>query len=333
MIGQTFVFRNNIYIKECASIASEREGRGPLGGYFDSIMKDDLLGQKSYELAEVQMHKSVMNLLLHKAKAKITDVDCILAGDLLDEITGASFAAREMERPFLGLYNACATFGEALTVGSLGIEAGQFRNIICSTASHFCTAERQYRFPLELGNQRTPLSQRTVTATGAALLTTEKSAVKITTATVGKVIDYNVTDANDMGGAMAPSARDTFFAHLKDTGREPDYYDAIYTGDLGSAGARVFRMLCKEQGVEVEGKHFDCGELIFNSAAQNVQQGGSGAGCNSSVFCSYIFRKLKSGEYKRALLMPTGALVSKTSALQCQTIPGITHAVSFERED
>ncbi len=331
MKGQTLFFRNPIYVLGCSSIAGPKEGEGPLGKYFDKSVGDDLLGQKSYERAEVKFHASVIKYLLNKTKIPSAEIDACFAADLLDEIVGSSFTMREFDIPFMGVYNACASFAEAIISGSAMIEAGLMRRVICSTSSHFSTAERQYRFPLELGNQRTPLAQWTVTGAGAVMLDSENGKIKVDLATIGKVIDFGVKDANDMGAAMAPAAADTLRAHFKSTNRAPEYYDLILTGDLGEAGSRTLKRLMSETGYDMENNYEDCGALIFNREAQKVGQGGSGAACSSMVFAGYVFKKMLSGEYKKVLLAPTGALVSKTSSLQGESIPGICHAVSFVR--
>ena len=261
--------------------------------------------------------------------AKDGDVDLCISGDLLDEIVGASLTMREFDIPFMGVYNACATFAESLILAASLIDGGNFERIICSTSSHFCTAERQYRYPLELGNQRTPLSQWTATGVGATMLNRVKGKIRIDCATIGRVVDYGVKDANDMGACMAPAARETLLAHLEGSSRDVDYYDLILTGDLGEAGSGLLRLLMEEKGVKLGEKYRDCGVLLFNKAAQDVGQGGSGAACSSSVFNSYVYKKMMCGELKRVLLIPTGALCSKTSTLQGESVPGIAHAVSF----
>ncbi len=331
MKNNTIIFNEDILIEDTATIVGPKEFEGPLGKYFDKHTKDDLLGQKSYEQAETKLHVSTIRHLLNKAKLNEKDVDLCIMGDLLDEISGCNFTMREFPIPYIGVYNACATFGEALILGSLALESNLINRVICSTSSHFSTAERQFRFPLELGNQRTPLSQWTVTGVGATMLNKIKGSVKIESATIGRVVDYGITDANDMGAAMAPAARDTILNHLEGTGRDVDYYDLILTGDLGEAGHNLLKILMKERGITLLENYSDTGIMVYNRVGQDVCQGGSGAGCSSSVFNSFVYKKLLCGELKRVLLIPTGALVSKTSNLQGESIPGIAHAVSFER--
>ncbi len=329
--GATLFF-NNVYVASTSSIAGEKEGEGPFGKYFDSLLKKDELGTKSFELAEIRMHTYAIKHLLFKTKLAPEEVDCLLMGDLLDEIVGSSYSAREFAIPFLGLYNACATFGEALAIGSVFIESGFMQRVICSTSSHFSTAERQFRFPLELGSQRPPLSQWTVTGAGATLLASSGGDIKITCVTIGKVIDFGITDADDMGAAMAPSARDTLINHLKDTKRKLDYYDMIATGDLGKAGAKMFKLLMEQEGYTLGDNYQDCGAIIFDREDSDVMQGGSGTSCSNIVFNGFLYKKMLEGVYKKILLLPTGALLSKTSTLQKQTIPAVAHAIAIEVE-
>lgn len=331
MKDNTIFFKKNILIESTATIVGPKEYEGPLGKYFDKHLKDDLIGQKSYEQAETRLHISAIRYLLNKARRDESSVDLCIMGDLLDEISGCNFTMREFDLPYFGVYNACATFGEALIIGATMLESTLATRVICSTSSHFSTAERQYRFPLELGNQRTPLSQWTVTGVGATMLNTEKGCVRLESATIGRVVDYGVTDANDMGAAMAPAARDTLINHLEGTNRDLDYYDLILTGDLGEAGHRLLKLLMEEKGIPLGDNYSDTGIMIYNRMGQDVCQGGSGAGCSSTVFNSFVYKKLENGELNRVLLIPTGALVSKTSNLQGESIPGIAHAVSFER--
>ena len=334
MKNQTMFFKTPVEVSETATIVGPKEGEGPLGKYFHHILKDDLFKQKSHETAEYKMHEAVIQQLLNRSKLSASDISCVFAGDLLDEIVGSSLALREHDIPFMGVYNACASIGEALILGAAMLEAGLMDKTVCSTTSHFSTAERQYRFPLELGSQRTPLSQWTVTAGAAILLTRGENSVapnpKITCATVGRVIDFGIDDANDMGAAMAPAALSTITAHLADTGREASYYDLILTGDLGHAGSRLLTKLAGDKGIRLEENYSDCGILIYNREAQKVGQGGSGACCGNAVFSAYIYKLMREGKYKKVLFVPTGALLSKTSSLQGESIPGIAHAVALE---
>lgn len=326
------LFFNNVSVANTSSIAGEREGQGPFGKYFDSLLKRDELGTKSFELAEIRMHTYAIKHLLFKTKLAPEEIDCLLMGDLLDEIVASSFTAREFAIPYLGLYNACATFGEALIIGASLIDSGFMQRVICSNSSHFSTAERQFRFPLELGAQRSPLSQWTVTGAGATLLASTGGNVKITCATIGKVIDFGINDADDMGAAMAPSARDTLINHLIDTKRTLDYYDLIITGDLGKAGSKMLKILMQQEGYTLGDNYQDSGAIIFDKEDKDVMQGGSGTSCSNIVFNGFLYKKMLEGVYKKILLLPTGALLSKISTLQKQTIPAITHAVAIEVE-
>lgn len=331
MNNQTIIFKKPVSIAETTTIAGPKEGNGPLKDYFHNILGNDLLGQKSYELAEIKMHIYAIKNLLNRAHLSESDINCVFCGDLLDEIIGCNYTMRDFDIPFMGLYNACATFGEALILGAVMIDSEQMEKVICSSSSHFSSAERQYRFPLELGSQRTPLAQWTVTGAGATLLSSEDTTrIKITCGTIGKVVDYGVDDANNMGAAMAPAAMDTILTHLKDTDRKLDYYDLIATGDLGHGGSRLLQKLMKDKGFDLKENYTDCGILIYNREAQDVQQGGSGAGCSNLVFNSYIYSQMKKGRFKKVLFVPTGALVSKISSLQGETMPAIAHAVAIE---
>ena len=331
MKNHTIFFNNPVYITETSNIAGPKEGEGPLKNYFSSILKDDLLKQKSHEHAEIKIHTYAIKQLLEKTGYSNHDINCCLCGDLLDEIITANYTMRDIDTPFLGIYNACATFAEGLIIGSSFISSKQMDKVICSVSSHYATAERQYRNPLELGSQRTPLSQRTVTGGAAVMLeSTKKSDILITSGTIGKVVDFGVSDANNMGAAMAPAALDTILTHLADTDRDASYYDLIITGDLGHSGSRLLQKMAKSKNLDLTNNYTDCGILIYNREAQKVEQGGSGPCCSGLVFCGYIYKMLKQGKYKKVLLVPTGALLSKTATLQGATIPGIAHAVSIE---
>lgn len=332
MENHTIIFKKPVSITATTSIAGPKEAEGPLQKYFHNIIKDDLLGQKSFEMAEIKMHIYMIKSLLNNAHLTENDIDCVFAGDLLDEIIGSNYTMREYDIPYCGMYNACATYGEALIMGAVMISSDIMKRVICSTTSHFSSAERQYRNPLELGSQRPPVSQWTVTGGGSAILSNqEESNIKITCATIGRVMDFGVRDANNFGAAMAPAAMDTIITHLKDTKRDLNYYDFIVTGDLGKAGLRILTKLMKEKGYDLNTANYDdCGVLVFNTEYQKTEQGGSGAGCSSMVFNSYIYKQMKLGKIKKVLLVPTGALVSKIASLQGETIPAIAHAVAIE---
>lgn len=327
---QTYLLEKDVYIQSVYSLAGPYEAKGNFREYFDCVMQDDEWKCKSHEMAEIQMQRYTIGECLSKANVSPMDCDVIMGGDLLNQIVPTSFSARGFNTPFMGLYNACATFGEALAIASMLI-CGDFKKVVCCTSSHYATAERQYRFPLELGTQPTPESQWTVTGCGAVLLTDNQcDAPKIKGFTIGKIVDFGLSDANNMGGAMAPSASDTIIRHFKDTGRSPDYYDLIVTGDLGRFGRDTLHYLCKKEGYELDNLN-DCGSMIY-STEQKAGQGGSGAGCCSLVFTSYLYKKLMEGSLKKILFVPTGAMLSKDSALQGESIPGIAHAIVIERD-
>ncbi len=328
-MSRTFYFKNNPRIIATSTIAGPKESNGGITDYIETRLNDDMFGEKTFEKAETKLMSHVIKGVIANANVNETDIDAIISGDLLNQIIASTFSARNFNVGYLGLYNACATFTEAITVGATLIDGGYMENVVCATSSHFSSAERQYRYPLELGCTRPPLAQWTVTGAGACIISNKGDGVKVTSATVGKVVDYGVTDVNDMGAAMAPAAVDTILTHLKDTNRNPDYYDLIITGDLGTFGSRILKDLLWEKGIDIEKNHVDCGELVYN-IVEDEFQGGSGAGCSSLVFSSYVYKKMREKKLKRVLLLATGALLSSVSSQQGESIPGIAHAVSFE---
>ena len=327
---QTIIFHSRPCVLAGYSIVGPKEAVGPLDPYFHKRLRKDDFGQSSYEKAECKLHMSAISGAIIAAGLTPKDIDVNIGGDLLNQIITSSFSARELDIPFVGMYSACSTFGQALILGATMIDGGYISRAACSTSSHFSTAERQYRYPLELGTQMTPTSQWTVTGAGCTILGThgEGSKICVECATIGKVIDFGISDANNMGAAMAPAAALTVARHLKDMERSVDDYDYIVTGDLGIYGSRLFLELLESEGIHASGKHKDCGEMIYDKK-QRCPQGGSGAGCSSVVFNSYFMHQMRSGSIKRMLLIPTGALLSKLSSLQGETIPGIANAVSF----
>ena len=311
-----------------ASIAGEVEAVGPLASYFD-LTVDELWNEDTWEKCEAKMFEQAVRIAVEKTGMFMDDIDCLLGGDLLNQIVSINFAARALQRPFIGLYGACSTMGESLMVGAMLLDGGFAETVACVTGSHFSTAERQYRFPLELGNQRSPTAQRTVTGAGASILG-RGGDIKITGATIGKVVDLGIKDSENMGAAMAPAAADTLLMHLQDTGKGPQDYDLILTGDLGRFGYDIMLDMTKEAGVDIRQNYNDCGMMIFDRARQNVDSGGSGCGCSAVTLNGYILGKLASGELKKVLFMPTGALLSPTTTLQGGSIPCISHAVVIE---
>ena len=326
---QTIFFKNKPRIVATGTIAGPKECAGVVGKYVDKTLADDTFGESTYEKAECKMLRYAISKAIENAKEQEENVDLLISGDLLNQIISASFAARDFDFPFLGVYSACSTLSESLALAAMLVNAGYYQKIVAATGSHFSSAERQYRYPLELGNTRPPQSQWTVTGAGGAFIANEGSRVAITSATLGKVVDFGVTDVNNMGAAMAPAAADTILNHLRDTGRKADYYDLIITGDLGALGSRIVKDLVWEKGVDMQKNHVDCGEIIYN-VVEDEFQGGSGAGCSAVVFNAYIFDKLRKKELGRVLLCATGALLSTVSSGQGESIPCISHAVAIE---
>ncbi len=328
---QTIVFKNKPVMKSCYSIVGEKEGNGNFKDYFDYVLIDDLFDEKSYEKAERKILELCMFKAIDRANLKIGDIDCVICGDLLNQIISSSFAARQINKPFLGLYGACSTMAESLIVGSTLIDGKYAKNVLCGTGSHFSTAEKQYRNPLELGNQRPPMSQWTITGAGCTVLGEKGKGNFITNATIGRVTDFGIVDVNNMGAAMAPSAMTTLISHFEDTKTNPDDYDLIVTGDLGKLGSEILRDLMEKNGYPLGQNYSDCGHMMYTSN-QRTFQGGSGAGCSASVLNSFINRKLKEGVYKKVLFAATGALLSTLSSQQGDSVPGICHAVTIESE-
>ncbi len=332
MVKHTVYFHNCPIISVTYSVAGYKEGNGPIGKCFDFIVNDDYFGEKTFEKAECKMLSMAIDCVIKKGKYSKSDIDVLVSGDLLNQIVSASFAAREFNIPYIGIYNACSTMSEGLAISAVLVDGGYMNNVIVATGSHFSTAERQYRYPLELGSTRPPQSQWTVTGAGAVVVSATGNGPKITAATFGKVVDYGINDVNNMGAAMAPAAMDTMINHFTETGRHPDYYDLIVTGDLGALGSRILKHIMLENGYDISSNHVDCGEIIYN-IKEDEYQGGSGAGCSAIVFNSYIYNKLKNKEIKRVLFLATGALLSTVTSQQGETIPCISHAVVIENGD
>jgi stage V sporulation protein AD len=328
--SQTVKLSSPPSINAVYSIVGPKEGEGPLAKYFDVILEDEFWGEKTWEKSESKMIKETVNSCLTKVKLSSQQIDYILAGDLLNQCISSSFGIRETEIPFYGLFGACSTFVESISLGSMLVDGGYADNVICGTSSHFCSAEKQFRFPLELGTQRPPSAQWTVTGSGSVLLSSTGDGPYITHITTGKIVDMGIKDANNMGSAMAPSAVDTLYAHFQDTGRGPSYYDAILTGDLGHFGKDITIEMLDSRGYNIKNNYNDCGVLIFDKEKQDTHAGGSGCACCAVTFCGYLYKKLKSKEIKKILLVATGALMSPTSSQQSESIPGIAHAISIE---
>ncbi|MDD6903056.1 MAG: stage V sporulation protein AD [Candidatus Borkfalkiaceae bacterium] len=332
MSGSTIRFYNKPSIIATSTIAGPKEAEGNIGKYIEKKVNDDTLGEKTYEKAECKMLTYAIEHAIKNSGLKISDIGLLISGDLLNQIISSSFSARQFDIPFLGVYNACSTMSEAFAIGATFVDGGYYENVVAATGSHFSTAERQYRYPLELGCIRPPQSQWTVTGAGGAVISSIKGDFpKITFATFGKVTDYGVVDANNMGAAMAPAARRTLITHFEDTCRTPDYYDVILTGDLGALGSRILKHLMREKGYNIDKNHVDCGELIYN-IDEREYQGGSGAGCSAVTFNSYFYKKLTEKKINRVLFIATGALLSTTSSQQGESIPSVAHAVAIENE-
>ncbi len=328
---QTLALPNTPAVAGYAAVAGKKESEGPLGERFDFISEDSYFGQSSWEKAESHMLRQCFALACDKAGTPPSELDAVLAGDLLNQCVSSAFAMRESGVPHLGLYGACSTMAEALLLGSLLVDGGYAHKVCALTGSHFCTAERQYRFPLEYGGQRTPSSQWTVTGAGAVVLG-RQGKLRVTHVTPGKIVDAGIKDPNNMGSAMAPAAYDTLRAHFRDTGRGPEDYGAIFTGDLGALGHDILQALFRADGVELGPRYMDCGVLIYDLATQGVNAGGSGCGCSASVLAGHILKAMEDGVWERVLFAATGALMSPTSSQQGESIPGICHALALERE-
>ena len=327
---QTIKFNTPPTILETSSIVGPKEGQGPLAKYFDQCLEDEFWGEKTWEKAESKIIRENVNTLIFKSGIPADKIDYCFAGDLLNQCISTNFGLRDLNIPFFGIFGACSTFVEGLCIGSVFIEGGGATNVLCATSSHFCSAEKQFRFPLELGNQRTPTAQWTVTGSGAALLTKNGTGPYITHITPGRIVDMGIKDANNMGAAMAPAALDTLIAHFQDTGRKPSYYDLIITGDLGYIGKDILTDLAKTKGYNIKSNYNDCGVLIFDKDVQDTHSGGSGCACIATTFSGYLFKQLKSRKINKILLMATGALMNATSSQQGESIPGIAHASAIE---
>lgn len=328
--AQTVKLANPPSIISTASIVGPKEGEGPLKDYFDTILDDDLWGQESWEKSETKLQEETIKLAITKADLSLNDIQYLFSGDLLNQIITSSYAARQLSIPFFGLYGACSTMTESLSLGAMIIDGGFADKVVCATSSHFSTAERQYRFPLEYGSQRPFSSQWTVTGSGASVLSSSGSGPYITYITTGKIIDLGIKDANNMGAAMAPAAIDTISQHFKDTGYTPDDYDLIITGDLGLVGKKILLDLMKKEGYDLSEIYTDCGIKIFDGVEQDTHAGGSGCGCAAVVFNGYVYSEMLNNNLNRVLLIATGALHSPIITQQGESIPGIAHAVTID---
>jgi stage V sporulation protein AD len=325
--AQTLRLKRPPSIISGACIVGKKEGEGPLAGSFDMIEKDSFFGERTWEKAESVMQRRALDAALEKADLRGDDIDFVFAGDLLNQCIASSFGLRASSIPFFGAYSACATSAECLALAAMMIDGGYADRAAVVTSSHFCTAERQFRFPLEYGGLRTPTAQWTVTGAGAFILSQNGPGPYITHVTCGKIVDMGVTDANNMGAAMAPAAYDTLCAHFDDTGMGPNNCDLIVTGDLGYVGSAILEDLFRRDGMDIKIRHRDCGLLIFSREDQDVGAGGSGCGCGASVLSGYLLDGLRKGKWGSILYAATGALLSTVSTQQRESIPGICHAV------
>ena len=319
-------------IAAAACVGGRKEGEGPLRRSFDYLSQDSRFGAKSWEKAESAMLKMCYSLACDKAKIPPGDVEYVLSGDLLNQCAGSAYAMRDCGAPYFGLYGACSTMAESLSLAAMLIDGGFCQTAAAATSSHFCSAERQYRYPLQYGNQRPPTAQWTVTGAGAAIVKAGGSGPRITHVTTGVITDAGVTDMTDMGSAMAPAAYATLTAHFADTGRGPDYYDAIVTGDLGVVGSDILKALFGIDGVDLGVRYMDCGRLIYYIDGQDAHAGGSGCGCSASVLCGHFLNGMAAGKWNRLLFAATGAMMSPTTNQQGESIPAICHAIAIENE-
>lgn len=328
---RTLTLENRPYLLSHAAAVGKKEGEGPLGSRFDFVTRNDRMGQKSWELAESELQRTAIDLALRKGSLRHCDLDLILAGDLLNQCIGSFLASMHSDVPYLGQYGACSTMAQGLALGGVLVESGAAARLAVSASSHFCSAERQYRFPLAYGGQRTPTAQWTATAAGAAVLGAEGgSSVRMTHVLFGKMIELGVKDANNMGAAMAPAACDTLSCLLRELGTQPTDFDCIVTGDLGRVGADLLLTLLREDGIDLSPVYSDCGILLFGDT-QDAHAGGSGCGCSAAVLCGPLLRDMHEGKIRRMIFAGTGAMMSPTSVQQSQPIAGICHAVVLER--
>ncbi|MEW6227714.1 MAG: stage V sporulation protein AD [Bacillota bacterium] len=326
----TIEFTNPPIVVGTGTIVGPVEGKGPLGSDFDVVLPDHAYGERTPERSETKILEQAAKIAIERAKVEKKMVDCYIAGDLLNQIVSASYSARQLAIPYLGVYGACATSAVGLTLAGMIIDGGFADYVLVASSSHYQTAERQYRYPIEVNCQHKPTAQYTVTGAGAALLASSGSGPKVTGATIGTVIDLGLKDVNDMGSAMAPAAADTLLTHFSDTGRSTRDYDLILTGDLASVGSEMLKELVKDDGVELGNNYRDCGLMLFDTKSQKVGAGGSGCACSAVVTFGHVLKEMEKGVYKRVLLIATGALMSPLCCQQGESIPGVAHAVVIE---
>lgn len=327
---QSIAFKESPYLVSSASVAGKKEGEGPLGKMFDMVEREDLFGENTWEEAESTMQKEACLLAMGKAHVEAKDVRYLFGGDLLRQGVATSMGVSELNIPLFGLFGACSTSGEALALASMSVAAGYGEYMLAVTSSHFGSAEKEFRFPLGYANQRPLSAQWTVTGSGAFLVGTKRSHVRITGVTVGKIVDYGLKDSQNMGACMAPAACDTIIRNLEDFGRKAEDYNRIITGDLGYVGQSILFDLMRGKGYDIKKNHMDCGMTIFDQMTQDTHAGGSGCGCAATTLSAYILPKVERGEWKRVLFVPTGALMSTVSYNEGASVPGIAHGIVLE---
>lgn len=327
---QSLHFCQPVYVQAAACIAGKKEGSGPLGHLIEEINDDPMFGMNTWEEAESRLQTLTINKLLKKTDMTSEQIRYIFAGDLLGQLIGTTFGIKEFEIPLFGLYGACSTMGESMALGAMSVSAGYADRVIAMASSHYAGAEKQFRYPLEYGNQRPLCATWTVTGCGALLLGSDKSDIKISGITTGKVVDYGVKDSMNMGACMAPAAADLIYANFMDFNYSADDYDMIITGDLGLVGQKILIELMRDKGFDISKKHMDCGIEIFDDEKQDTHAGGSGCGCSAVVLCSYILKQIEKKKWNRVLFVPTGALLSTVSFNEGKSVPGIAHGVILE---
>lgn len=327
----TLKFETPPTIVSSAAVGGKKEAEGPLGADFDQTFQDTTLTMESWEKAEAQLQKEAVALALEKSGFTQEQMDFIFAGDLLNQCISSTFGLLDYHIPFLGQYGACSTMAQALLMASCMVESGAARRAVAVTSSHFCSAERQFRLPLEYGGQRTPTAQWTATASGCAVVGTGRG-VEILHGLAGKIVDLGVKDPANMGAAMAPAAAASIYEFLTDTGTRPEDYDGIFTGDLGLVGSRLLRETLSQNGIDLGKVHGDCGLLLYDLEGQDVHAGGSGCGCSASVLCGHLMKKLLHHDLQNILFCATGALMSPTSQQQGENIPGVCHILHLSSQ-
>lgn len=326
-----FTFTTPPRVEGFASVVGKKEGEGPLGQYFDEIISDSHFGKETWEQAESRFQLESASLAIRKAGLTKEDIDIIFAGDLVNQCIASTYGLRQLEIPYIGIYGACSTMAEGIVLASLAVGGGAADRAVAVTSSHFSTAERQFRFPLSYGGQRTPTSQWTATASGSVIISKDTGGVGITGCCIGKITDMDVNDINNMGSAMAPAAAETIRRYLSATGTSPTDYDCIITGDLGLVGSKLLVEFLEKQGIDISKQHLDCGCMLYNNEEQDTHCGGSGCGCSASVLCGYFLPRIMTGRINRVLFAATGALMSPTSLQQGETIPSISHLAEIRR--